>query len=243
VKARHAIACFVALASLCIAPAGAQSMRAPTAEERTILTNYIKVLHSILDKIPNENWVEDEQHRFDVDDQALVSNDPDVPLDINESMTREYIIRPNSPLQAERIKELEPLLAKFQANPTDPATTVALQKADRPNRIKVDVHFNRLGTPRDYASGSAAALDITGPAAAFKSTNNTHGEESVVLLYGNWRSGSRYHFRRPGRYPAIENIVINISGDPDRINRLLQTVDWRSVNSALTTQASSAAGE
>src|SRR5215472_1496037 len=199
-RARYANVLFVALASLWIAPAAAQSMRPPTAEERTMLTNYANVLHGILDKVPNENWVEDERFRFDVDDQALVSNDPDVPLDINESMTREYIIRPNSPLQAERIKELEPLVAKFQANPTDPATSIALQKADRPNRIKVDIHFNRLGTPRDYAPGSPIALDITGPAAAWKSTNSAHGEESVVLLFGNWKAGIRYRFRRPARY-------------------------------------------
>lgn len=237
-RAPHAIALFVSLASLSIAPVAAQSMRAPTAQEQTILTNYVNVLHAILDKIPNENWVEDEHHRFDVDDQVEVSNDPDVPLDINESMTREYIIRPGSPLEAERIKILEPLVAKFQANPTDPATTLALQKADRPTRITVNIHFNRLGTPLDYAPDSPADPKITGPAVAYKSTNS-RGEESVVLLYGNWKAGSHYRFRRPGRYPAIENIVINITGDPDRINHLLQTVDWRSVNTALTTQPSS----
>lgn len=234
-KAHYASALFVALTSLSIAPVAAQTpLRAPTAEERAILTNYVKVLHGILDQIPDENWVLNEHHFYDVDDQVEVSNDPDVPLDINESMTREYIIRPGSPLEAQRIKELEPLVAKFQANPADPATSVALQKADKPTRITVNVHFNRLGNPLD----SPANLKISGPTAAYKSTNS-HGEESVLLLYGNWKAGSRYRFRRPGRYPAIENIVIDITGEPDRINHLLQTVDWKSVNTALTTQPSS----
>jgi hypothetical protein len=234
-KAHHATALFVALASLSIAPAVAQqSMRAPTAEERVILTNYVKVLHSILEQIPDENWVENENHRFDVDEQVEVSNDPDVPFDISESMTREYTIRPGSPLEAERIKALEPLLGKFKANPTDPATYTALQKADKPTRINVNVHFNRLGNPVDSGAVSAANLKISGPTGVYKSMSS-HGEESVVLLYGNWKAGSRYHFRRPGRYPAIENIVIEMTGDPDRINHLLQTVDWKSVNTALTT--------
>jgi hypothetical protein len=238
-KAQHAIALFVALAGLSIAPVAAQQpMRAPTAEERTILTNYANVLHSILDQIPDDNWVENEHRRYDVDDQVEVSNDPDVPLDINESITREYIIRSGSPLEADRIKVLEPLLEKFKANPTDPATSLALQKADKPTRITVEVHFNRLGAPIDYAPGSAADLKISGPAAAYKSTDS-RGEESVVLLYGNWKAGSRFRFRRPGRYPAIENIVIDITGDPDRIDHLLQTVNWKSVNSALTTQPTS----
>jgi hypothetical protein len=209
-------------------------MRPPTAEERTILTNYVNVIHNILDQIPNENWVETEQYRFDVDDKAEVSNDPDVPFDISESMTREYAIRPGSPLEAERIKELEPLVERVRANPTDPATLIALQKADKPTHIKVNVHFNRLGNPLD----SPANLTIAGPTAAYKSTNS-HGEESVVLLYGNWKAGNGYRFRRPGRYPAIENIVIDITGDPDRNNHLLQSVNWKSVNAALTTQPTS----
>jgi hypothetical protein len=238
VKAHHASALFIAVTSLSITCAGAQTpLRAPTAEERAILTNYVKVLHTILDQIPDENWVLNEHHFFDVDDQAEVSNDPDVPLDINESMTREYIIRPGSPLEAQRIKELEPLVAKFQANPADPANSIALQKADRPTRIAVNVHFNRLGNPLD----SPANLKIAGPTAAYKSTGS-HGEESVVLVYGNWKAGSRFHFRRPGRYPAIENIVIDMTGDPDRIEHLLQSVDWKSVNTALTTQPSSSTG-
>ena len=234
-KARYASAFFVALASLGIAPAAAQTpLRPPTPEERAILTNYVNVLHRILDQIPDENWVENPHRRFDVDDQAEVSNDPDVPLDINESMTREYMIRPGSPLETERIKELEPLVEKFKANPADPATSIALQKADKPTRITVNIHFNRLGNPLD----SPANLKISGPVAAYKSTNS-HGEESVLLLYGNWKAGTRYRFHRPGRYPAIENIVIVITGDPDRINHLLDTVDWKSVNTALTTQSSS----
>ena len=231
-RARCAVAIFVALASLSIAPAVSQTpLRAPTAEEQAILTNYTRVLHSILDQIPDENWVENEHHRYDIDDQVLVSNDPDVPFDINETITREYIIRSGSPLQAQRIKELEPLVAKFQANPADPATSLALQRADKPTRITINIHFNRLGNPLD----SPANLNIAGPVAACKSTGS-HGEESVLLLYGNWKAGSRYRFRRPGRYPAIENIVIDITGDPDRINHLLETVDWKSVNTALTTQ-------
>jgi hypothetical protein len=234
-RVQYVNALFVALAGLCIATAAAQSMRLPTAEEQTILTNYVSVIHSILDQVPNENWVEDEQHRFDIDEQVEVSNDPDVPFDISESMTREYAIRPGSSLEAERIKELEPLVERVRTNPTDPATVIALQKSDKPTHIKVNVHFNRLGNPLD----SPANLKLAGPTAAYKSTNS-HGEETVVLAYGNWKAGSRYRFRRPGRYPAIENIVIDITGDPDRINHLLQSVDWKSVNTALTTQPTSA---
>jgi hypothetical protein len=139
-KIEHAIAVFVLSARLSIAPAEAQSVRAPTAEERAMLANYANVLHRILDQIPNESWIENEHHRFDVDNDAEISNDPDVPLDINESITREYIIRPGSRLQEERVKVMEPLLEKFKANPSDPPTSTELQKAERPTRITVNVH-------------------------------------------------------------------------------------------------------
>ena len=219
-----------------------QSKRPPTAEERAILVRYRDALHGVLDQIPNEDWAEIENLRFDVDDEAEVSNDPDVPLDIDESMTREYHIRPGSKLGQEQIARLQPLLEKMQANPTDPSIMAEMQKAARPNKLIVNVHFNRLSEDLDGPPGSLTDLKLPGTAMALKSKPDEHGDVSAVLLFGNWKAATwngqdkwlRFRFRRPGRYPAIENIVFELNGSPERIDALLKTVDWKAVNAALT---------
>ncbi len=223
--------------------AGGQSKRPPTAEERAMLVRYRDALHGVLDQIPSEAWVESENYRFDVDDDAEVSNDPDVPLDIDESITREYHIRPGSKLEQEQIARLQPLLEKMQANPTDRSVMAEMQRAAKPNKLIVNVHFNRLSEDLDGPPGSLTDLKLPGTAMAFKSKPDEHGDVSAVLLFGNWKAATwnaqdkwlRFHFRRPGRYPAIENIVFEINGSPERIDELLKTINWKAVAGGLTT--------
>ncbi len=237
----------VALGSVTLAAAWgveamAQSERAPTAEERGMLVHYRDALHSVLDQIPNEDWVEMENVRFDVDDDAEVSNDPDVPLDINESMTREYRLRPDSKQAQEQMARLQPLMEKFKASPMDPAIAAEIQRAAKPNKLVVNVHFNRLSQELDGPPTSLTDLKLPGTAMAFKSAPDKHGNVSVWLLFGNWKAATwnasdrwlRFHFRRPGRYPAIENIAIDMNGSPERIDELLKSADWKVVDQALT---------
>lgn len=228
------------------AEARGQSKRPPTAEERAMLVRYRDALHGVLDQIPDEDWVESENYRFDVDDQAEVSNDPDVPLDIDESMTREYRLRPESKPAREQMARLQPLLEKMQANPTDPSIMAQMQKAAKSIKLIVNVHFNRLSESVDGPPGSLTDLKLAGAALAFKSKPDEHGDVSAVLLFGNWKAATwnaqdkwlRFHFRRLGRYPAIENIVFEMNGSPERIDALLKTVDWKVVAGALTTAGS-----
>jgi hypothetical protein len=241
-RGKFAVGLFVVLAWPGNAEAVAQSMRPPTPEERTMLVHYRDALHSILDQIPNDDWVENENVRFDVDDDAEVSNDPDVPLDINETMTREYRIRPGSKLEQEQVARLTPLMEKFKASPTDPAIGAEIQKAAIPNKLIVNVHFNRLSVSLDGPPVFLTDLRLPGTAMAFKSKADKASEVSVVLLFGNWKTATwngssqwlRYHFRRPGRYAAIENIVVEMTGSPTRINELLKSVDWKVADWPLT---------
>jgi hypothetical protein len=83
-------------------------------------------------------------------------------------------------------------------------------------------------------------LNIAGPAMAWR-TQDGRDQKSVTvgLLYGDWASAAKsgddlkYHFKRKGRYPAIENIWIEISGTPTRIDQLLRAIDWNQPNAAL----------
>ncbi len=234
----------LASAALWSADASAQSMRPPTAEEKAILVRYRDALHSILDRIPNETWMEMENHRFDVDDDAEVSNDPDVPLDINESMTREYRLRPDSKTAREQMAQLEPLMEKFKASPMDPAIQAEIQKVAKTNKLIVNVHFNRMAEGLDEPPAKLQDLKLPGTAMAFKSKPDEHGDARALLLFGNWKTATwndynkwlRFHYTRPGRYPAIENISIEMTGSPERIDELLKTVDWTVVDRGLTTR-------
>lgn len=237
------LAAALLLASAGSAKAVAQHLRPPTAEEKAMLVRYRDAVHSVLDQIPNQDWVEMENARFDVDDEAEVSNDPDVPLDIDESMTREYRLRPESKQAREQMARLQVLLEKYKASPGDSALQAELQKS-KTIRLKVNVHFNVFSQSLDGAPASLTDLKLPGTVMAFKSKPDEHGDVSAVLLFGNWKAATwngqdkwlRAHFKRPGRYPAIENIVIDISGSPERVDEVLKSLDWRVVNAGLTTQ-------
>jgi len=44
----------------------------------------------------------------------------------------------------------------------------------------------------------------------------------------------RYRFKHAAHQPAIENVVNQPDGSPERIGELLHTVEWRPVNDTLT---------
>jgi hypothetical protein len=66
-------------------------------------------------------------------------------------------------------------------------------------------------------------------------------EAGCVLAFGNWSTARpsqdygdyRFHFIHPYG-PFIENIVIILMGNEQRIKELLQKIDWNEVNNGLS---------
>lgn len=212
-------------------------LRPPTEAENATLSHYREVMHGVLDAFHSDDW--DENVDYDVEDDVQVSNDRDVPLDIDELMQRTYTVRPGSPLFD---RDFKPTYDKLTAS-HDPAEMAAIAKQLKMNRYSVEVHFNRLGVGVNPPPSANPDLHIPGAALAYRVSNYKFDKgTSVVLLFGDWNAtmwrpsdkAYRYKFQHAFRQPAIENVVIQLDGSPERINEVLRTAPWQRVNEALT---------
>jgi hypothetical protein len=222
----------IVLACLAAVPCLAEK-RPPTPAERAMLNNYRDVIHRILDSFANDDWQRVTTTEYDLDDDVLISSDPDVPLDVDELIQRTYRVRPGSEYYN---RVYGPAIEKMEAI-TDMNEKVKIAKQLEPMELTVMIHFNRAFASVDADPSAREKLTVAGPAMAWRSRSDRN--LNVTLLYGDWASAARaqdglkYHFKRKGRYPAIENIEIEISGTPSRIDELLRTIDWKQPNSGL----------
>ena len=232
---------FIALVLLgCLAAAGQANeggLRDPNPQERKVLMHYREVIGKVLDQFRSDDW--DEKIDYEITDDVSVGGDPQVPLDINEMTQRSYNIRPGSALYQ---TEVASLAEKLTAT-TDPNEMARLAKQRKVTNLSVEVHFDVLCVGMDAAPTAASDLHIPGTAAAYHLKPAKFGRgAAVVLLFGNWKTAAwnaeigcdRFKFKRAAHQPAIENVVIQIDGSPERIDQLLKSVKWDEVNDALT---------
>jgi len=218
-------------------PGSEGDLRDPNPQERQILMHYREVIGKLLDQFRSDDW--DEKIDYEITDDVSVSGDPDVPLDINELIQRSYTIRPGSALYQ---KEVAPLAEKLTAT-TDPNEMARLAKQRKVTNLTTEVHFNRLCVGLDSVPAAGSDLHIPGTAMAYHVKPAKLGRgAAVVLMFGNWKTATwnadnscaRYKFKHAAHQPAIENVVIELDGSPERIDQLLKSVKWDDVNSALT---------
>jgi len=221
------------VASLILATvAKAQSpVRDPTPAEKKVIEQYTNVVHPFLDTFDSDDW--DTKVDFDVDDNVLVGNNNEYPLDIDELIQRSYTVKKDSPLYQ---REVAPFLAKMeQMSPTEMAQAGKKLKL---LRLEVQVHFNRAAA--DKAAGTKPQLQVPGAAYSYMTEQSEDKRsQTVVLLFGDWKSAQqsaddlKFHFKHPPHTPVVENIVVQLQGSPDRIRELLHSADWKRINQAL----------
>ncbi|HVN18982.1 MAG TPA: hypothetical protein VMU05_09425 [Dongiaceae bacterium] len=231
------ISCLLPIALAAAAAGQEGNLRDPNPQERKILMQYREVIGKVLDQFQSDDW--EEKIEYEITDDVSVSGDPDVPLDVNELIQRSYTIRPGSALYE---KEVAPLAQKLTAT-SDPNEMARIAKQRKVTNLSVEVHFNRLCVGMDSAPSAASDLHIPGTAAAYRIKPAKLGRgDAVVLLFGSWKTATwngdngceRFKFKHAAHQPAIENVVIQMDGSPERIGELLKTVKWDAVNTALT---------
>jgi len=214
------------------AVANAQApVRDPTPAEKKVIEQYTNIIHPFLDTFDSDDW--DTKVDFDVDDNVLVGQSNDYPLDVDELIQRSYTVKRDSPLYQ---REIAPFLAKMQQmSPTEMAQA---GKKLKMLRLEVQVHFNRAAADKD--ARTKPQLQIPGAAYSFMTEQSEDKRsQTVVLLFGDWKSAQqggddlKFHFKHPPHTPAVENIVVQLQGSPDRIRDLLHSADWKRVNQAL----------
>ena len=238
---RHSLAVVAMAMALVLvgvpAATGLPPDRDPSAQEKEILNRYTGAVDSLLDSFTNETWEEDEGHRFELGANVMVSNDPDVPFNINESIERQYQVRRDSKVFAEKYGAL---LAKIEQT-SDINEKMKLSEQLPYTRVRVRVYFNQLNFEVKPAPPGNAPLALRGPALAYGVAAESNRSAAVLLLFGDWQNATwdaknhwyHYHFQRRGFYPAIENIVIQVDGNPDRVDELLHTANWAAINDGL----------
>jgi hypothetical protein len=228
------LAAIAVLASVAVQAHGQNGLRPPNDPEQKVIGQYRDVIHSVLDTMDSEDW--DTRVDFDLDDNVLVGDrNKDVPLDIDELIQRSYTVKQDSALYQ---REVVPFLAKMQQ--MSPMEMAQAGKKLKMLRLEVQVHFNRAGA--DSHARTLPQLNV--PGAAFSFLLEDQGPEkraqTAVLLFGDWKSareidnGLAFRFKHPPHTAAIENVVIEMHGSPDRIQEVLHSADWKRVNEALT---------
>jgi hypothetical protein len=175
----------------------------------------------------------------------MVGISSDVPIDIDQNFEREYNVSQNS----ERFKTLiKPIydrinqLMQKQPVPYNSITTLGA-KAKALSNVTVYVYINRSSL--DVHPDPKSDPKIEGVAFVHKSPGEYFNSEkgySYYLGFGNWTAAKwdtelgwlHFNFRHPKHTPYIENIVVIFFGANDRVQELLNKVDWKILNDALT---------
>lgn len=228
-----------------------QSSRPPTPHERVAIDKAVHAILPVMQKFIDRNWKiaaggADDPNYYSVDKK------PYVPINTAPFNDWQFSVKENSPLWNEK---LQPMFAKLMHPPVDYRNEKEMaaynQLAKEYKNLKdvfVEVEVNRPGLPPSPDKSSAADLKIPGCAYAFKLSHehwigtDRNLEAGYVLAFGNWSTarpsqeyGDRlFHFIHPNTSPFIENIVIIIMGNEERIKELLSKINWNEVNNGLS---------
>lgn len=220
------------------------SFRPPTPQERKVLDNYSRVIEKVLAQFRDDDWEENVDHSLA---NVEVNPNSEHPLDLNEMVQRTYDVRGSSDRYKEQILPLVKQMVQSQDLDEKKALNQQIQDL---MHVKVQVQLNEphiavVPPPEGVASPDAQNKDlqIPGTVLAYKINNTAYASGTAyVLLFGdakaltwnpehNWFD---YQFAHPAGTPFIENVEFRIYGADDRIQQLLQAIDWKEVNSAIT---------
>lgn len=220
---------------------GFYARHSPTPDEEKALTKYVDTMNKVLDQFRSPDW--DEKIDATID-HPTVSTFGDRPMDIDQLLQRTYEVRKDS----KRYQTLVlPRLQKLATIKDISKKQLEAAEIEDLQHLQVQVHFNMLVVP--MITGPDPKVDPKVPGATFvhKDRNNpfSHGV-AYVLFFSNGKTGRweevndvyRNFFVHKPDTPFIENVEVRIFGPEDRIKELMRKIDWKQVNSALTTQGS-----
>ncbi len=208
--------------------------RPPTAAEKAAVARFQDAILQTLAPVANEDWESDPTGDRDIPDDYMVTLRPEVPFEITGTIERSYRVTPGSPYYQ---REMAPLLAKAQGMSDPQAMKAVFEHMDR-TQLSISVEFNRTNVSIDDQPPRLRNLTVPDVPIAWQIAEDR--QKKVALLFGRWaaashaQGGLHYRFRQPGKYLAIENIVIELEGNAPRIDDLLKTLDWKRIDAALS---------
>lgn len=221
------------IATLVVPRALAGQLHEPTAAEHHVLDPAISAIAHVLDRFGDDDW---DKASDSFSDNALVSDDPDVPLDIDQNFERTYSVRQGSHRWHTVIAPLMGQLQQLMAGGDYAAQRRVGTRIRSLSDVTVDVYINRAdfsvdttvpGTTRVVVAGAALAYRVP-PDSGFETQGPTY-----TIGFGDWQA-QRFRFVHRPKTAAIENIVVQIRGADDRIRDLLARIDWHVLDRVLT---------
>lgn len=225
----------LSIALLLYFSATAQSMRMPTPAEKIALMKVIDPINQNINLFLNNNW----QKTEDFDEPNMdVPNSSRAQLRTGYSITLK--IKEGTPLYQ---KLMQPVLRLMKENKND-----SLQEAyatwEKKSVIHIDIEVNGGVVALGSAPNKIQKLIIPGAAMAFivaEDNNTPRRNGAFVLAFGHWGNAKYnsenhcYNFKydHPPQTPFIENAVLEIYGNSERINEILKRCDWSSVTAGL----------
>lgn len=210
----------------------AQSSADPDAAQKKALDKAIPIIIKVLDQFNSPDW----ELSSDFYSDPSVSINPSVPLDIDQNFEREYKIKNNSDRFNRLIKPINDRINELMQQQPIPYDSVKAlgEKQKSMSNVTVYVYINRktldiTPDPKTDLKIPGVALAQKAPGEYFKSNKGY----SYWLCFGNWRTAD-FKFKHPNNTPFIENIVVIFFGAEDRVQELLNKIDWKILNAALT---------
>lgn len=218
----------------------AQSVEEPSPAQTKVLDKAIPIIIKVLDQFNSSDW---ELSSDFYNGDPLVSIHPNVPIDIDQNFEREYKAAENSERFNRLIKPMYNRINEMmqqQPIPYDSVTALG-DKVKAMSNVTVYVYINR--TALNIVPNAKTDLKIPGVAIAQKAPGEYFKSDkrySYWLCFGNWQTakagenGFTFKFKHPNDTPFIENIVVIFFGADDRVQELLNKIDWKVLNDALT---------
>jgi hypothetical protein len=217
-----------------------------TPQEQKVLDRFSHAIEKVLAQFQDTDWEENVDRSLA---NVEVNPNSDYPLHLNTFVQRTYDVRGSS----ERYKEHILPLVKEMVQSSDLEQKKELnQQIQDLMHVQVRVRLNQphiavLPKPEENQD-----LQIPGAAFAYKIRNEDYSSGTAyVLFFGdvqalkwnpehNWFD---YTFAHPGNTPVVENVEFRMYGADDRIQQLLQSIDWQEVNHALTPEGNTTAAD
>jgi len=208
-------------------------MHEPTAAEHRVLDPAIATINQLLDRFGDDDW---EKTNDLFGGEVLVSDDPDVPLDIDQNFERTYSVRHDSHRWHALIEPLMQQLQQLLGGQDYEAQRRIGGKIRSLSDVTVDVYVNRADFAVDTTVPGTARVTVPGASLAYRAPPDSgfeSQEPTYTIGFGNWRA-QRFGFVHRPRTPYIENVVVALKGADDRIHELLTHIDWKVLNGELT---------
>lgn len=215
--------------------AAAQSMRDPTPVEKTALMKVINPINQNINQFLDNNWEKTE----DFDETAM-----DVPNSSRSQLRTGYLvtlkIKEDSPLYQ---KLIQPVL-RFMNEKKYDSLEMANANLEKQSVIHIEIAVNDGVVAFGSLPDKVQKLNIPGVAKAFivaEDNNTPRRNGAFVLAFGSWENAKfnsenhcyNFKYTHAAGTPFIENVVIEMYGNSERIKEMINKCDWNKVTAAL----------